>query len=152
MTAPPLRFGYTGLRVRNVRRSLRFYRALGFRIHRSGRMEHGGRWYHLARPGVRHRIELNFYPVGNRFYTPFRAGTEFDHFGFFTNRVDEWLRRALRAGGTLAIDLRETRERLVYVRDPDGNWIEFVGPPPKVRTAPAPASRRRRRRPRTTGS
>jgi catechol 2,3-dioxygenase-like lactoylglutathione lyase family enzyme len=48
-------FVYAGLRVRNLPRSLRFYRKLGFRIHKRGTMGHGGQWVHLAyqaRPSV----------------------------------------------------------------------------------------------------
>lgn len=92
-------------------------------------MEHGGRWVHLKIPGQPQMLELNFYPRGNRFYEPFHAGTELDHLGFFVDDIDGWVKRARRVGGTLAVDFSETRERLAYVRDPDGIWIEFVGKP-----------------------
>jgi len=36
-----IEFVYAGLRVRNLDRSLRFYRKLGYRIHRRGTMGHG---------------------------------------------------------------------------------------------------------------
>jgi catechol 2,3-dioxygenase-like lactoylglutathione lyase family enzyme len=83
-----LRFGYVGIRVRNLDRSLRFYRGLGFRIYRRGQMEHGGRWVHLTYPGSNQRLELNYYSPSNRFYEPHRRGTEMDHIGLFVHDLD----------------------------------------------------------------
>jgi len=125
-------FVYSGLRTRHLDRSLRFYRRLGFRVHRRGRMEHGGVWVQLAFPGAAQRIELNFYPPGSRFYEPFRHGTEFDHLGFRVSDVEAWETSLRRRGFRIAARIRETEENIVYTRDPDGNWIEFFGPPPKV--------------------
>lgn len=127
MPRRPVRFLYTGIRVRDLERSLLFYRAIGFRVRARGAMTHGGQWVHLVFPGSRHRIELNFYPRGNRFYQPHRKGTEFDHFGFYTSDVVGWSRRALRAGGTVVSDFVDGRQRLIYVADPDGIWLEAFG-------------------------
>ncbi|MCI4319669.1 MAG: VOC family protein [Thermoplasmata archaeon] len=124
----PARFLYSGLRVRDLERSLRFYRRLGFRVLARGTMDHGGAWVHLVYPHSRHRLELNYYPKANKFWEPFRAGTEFDHFGFYAPDVRGWLRTALKAGGKLVADFTEGKARLVYVRDPDGNWLEAFGP------------------------
>jgi len=79
-------------------------------------------------PGSRHRIELNYYPKGNRFYEPFRKGTEFDHFGFLVSDVAAWQRRALRAGATSVEDFTDGKSRLVYVNDPNGVCLEAFGP------------------------
>ncbi|MGI0068526.1 MAG: VOC family protein [Thermoplasmata archaeon] len=126
--APKARFLYSGLRVRDFERSLRFYRRFGFRRVAQGTMEHGGRWAHLVYPGSVHRLELNYYPPKNRFYEPIRRGTEFDHFGFYSPDPIAWKRAALRAGARLETEFVEGKHRLVYVRDPDGNWIEVFGP------------------------
>jgi catechol 2,3-dioxygenase-like lactoylglutathione lyase family enzyme len=132
MTAVKVEFVYAGLRVRDLARSLRFYRTLGFRVYRRGTMEHGGKWVHLLFPGATQRVELNYYPRGNRFYTPLRRGTEFDHFGFRVSDVDAWTRRLRALGLPIVAVVQETHERIVYTRDPDGNWVEFFGPaPPK---------------------
>jgi len=141
MTAPKLRYGYAGLRVQDLGRSLAFYRGLGFRIHRRGKMGHGGEWVHLRHGREFQRLELNYYPPGSRFFERYRAGSELDHLGFFTPDIDYWVRKARRLGATLAVDFSEPQERLAYVRDPDGIWIEFCGPPaappdrPKTRRA-----------------
>jgi len=149
MAKPTLRFAYTGLRVRDLRRSLAFYRGLGFRIHHRGTMGHGGVWVQLVHGDGAHRLELNFYPRGTRFHEPYRAGTELDHLGFFTPDVDHWIRTARRLGAPVVEDFSEPGERLAYVADPDGVWVEFVGPetsperrkPAVLRRAPRGRSR-----------
>lgn len=128
MPASGVRFLYSGIRTTDLDRSLKFYRALGFRVRAKGQMKHGGRWVHLVFPGSAHRVELNFYPKGNRFYEPFRAGSEFDHFGFYAPNVERWYRRALRAGGRPLLDFVDGRSRLVYVSDPNGICLEAFGP------------------------
>lgn len=124
-------FVYCGLRVRNLSRSLKFYRGLGFRVHRRGTMEHGGVWVHLSFPGAAQRVELNYYPRSSRFYEPMRRGTEFDHFGFRVSSVEAWERTLRRRRLPIVARVREAHENLVYTRDPDGNWIEFFGPVPE---------------------
>jgi catechol 2,3-dioxygenase-like lactoylglutathione lyase family enzyme len=101
-------------------------------------MGHGGQWVHLVFPGSRHALELNFYPKGNRFYEPFRKGTEFDHFGFYVLDVAAWYRRALRAGGKRVEDFVDGKNRLVYVNDPNGVCLEAFGPAKPRRRARTP--------------
>jgi catechol 2,3-dioxygenase-like lactoylglutathione lyase family enzyme len=121
---------YAGLRVRDLNRSLRFYRKMGFRVFRRGVMDHGGKWVHLSFPGALQRVELNFYPRSNRYYTPLRKGTEFDHFGFRVSNVEAWEAELRRRKLPIVARVREPHENIVYTRDPDGNWLEFFGPVP----------------------
>ncbi len=123
-------FVYAGLRTRNLARSLRFYKKLGFKVHKRGTMGHGGRWVHLAFPGAQQRLELNFYPRGSRFYEPIRKGTEFDHLGFRVSDVEAWERELRKRNLPIVARIREPFENIVYTRDPDGNWLEFFGPVP----------------------
>jgi len=130
MPGVKVEFVYSGIRVRNLPRSLAFYRRLGFRIHRRGTMGHGGQWVHLKFPGAAQRVELNYYPPANRFYEPIRRGTEFDHFGFHVSDVEAWETQLRRRRLPIVARIREPFENIVYTRDPDGNWLEFFGPPP----------------------
>lgn len=132
MTKVKVDFVYAGLRTRSLARSLRFYRKLGFKVYRRGRMEHGGIWVHLSFPGAAQRLELNFYPRSNRFFEPFRTGTQFDHFGFRVSDVEAWVKELRRRKLRIVARVREEHENLVYIRDPDGNWIEFFGPVPEA--------------------
>lgn len=131
MPRTKVEFVYAGLRVRSLARSIRFYRALGFRVFRRGKMEHRGEWVHLKFPGAEQRLELNYYPRGSRFYEPFRKGTEFDHLGFRVSNVAAMEKRLSRLGLPTVARVRETHENLLYTRDPDGNWVEFFGPVPE---------------------
>ncbi len=149
---PGPRLLYTGIRVRDIARSLRFYRSLGFRERFRGRMEHGGVFVHLVYPGQAHRIELNYYPRSNPYYEPFRPGTELDHIGFYVPDLEGWLRVLRRRRLPLVLDFSEGKQRVVYIRDPDNVWLEFFGPagrrpPPRRGRTPrrAPGARRRRR-------
>ena len=129
---PPIQveYVYAGIRVRNLTRSLAFYRRMGFRITARGTMGHGGRWVHLIFPGATQEVELNYYPRGNRFYQPPRRGTEFDHFGFRVSDVEGWESELRRRRLPIVARIREAHENIVYTRDPDGNWLEFFGPVP----------------------
>lgn len=132
-----LRWRYTGIRVRDLARSIRFYEKVGFRVTARGTMDHGGKIADLSFPGTSHWLELNYYPPGNPYYEPIRAGTEFDHLGFEVNDIEGWVRRVRRHRLTIVADFVERGTRLVYLRDPDGNWLEVCGP---VRSSPAKKS------------
>jgi lactoylglutathione lyase len=145
MAKPKIRFLYTGIRVRDLERSIKFYQALGMRELFRGSMAHGGQYVHLAIPGSIVRLELNYYPEGNPYYTPWGPGTEFDHLGFMADDADRWLGRLQKAGGTTAIpSWNEPGHRIGYVNDPDGVTIEVFSPlkkPKKSRPAPRKARR-----------
>jgi catechol 2,3-dioxygenase-like lactoylglutathione lyase family enzyme len=141
-----VRFMYSGIRVRSLARSVRFYRRLGFRVVSQGWFSHGGKWIHLIHPSSPHRIELNYYPKGTPFYEPFRPGTEFDHFGFFVSDPRRWIRQAVRAGGRPMTAFVDGPVLLAYVRDPDGVWLGACGPSEPERSARRPAKRARVRR------
>jgi len=91
-------------------------------------MKHGGVFVHLKKPGSSQRLELNYYPAGNRFYEKYRMGTEMDHIGFSVEDVDRTYKRAISKGAKrAAAPFSNNGERLAYVKDPDGIWIEFFG-------------------------
>ncbi|MCI4367230.1 MAG: VOC family protein, partial [Thermoplasmata archaeon] len=122
-------FVYSGIRVRDVARSIRFYRRLGFTVVQRGSFSHGGRYVHLALPGSSHRLELNFYPKGSRYYEPFPKGAAFDHFGFSAADPEAWLASARRAGAKFVLGYADRPgQQLYFVRDPDGVWLGVYGP------------------------
>ena len=145
---PPDRFVYSGIRVRNLTRSLAFYRRIGFREVKRGTFSHGGRWVHLEYPGSPHRLELNYYPRGSAFYTPLHGQEAFDHFGFYSPHPIRWLRRMLRAGARPKIGFVDGPVTLLFVTDPDGVWLGTAGPaePPRRRSRSATARRPARAR------
>ncbi len=138
---------YTGLRVRNLERSVRFYQALGMRVVLRGRTRLGG-YAHLSFPRSRHTVELNYFPRGSSAFEPFRRGSELDHLGFLVDDVDAWVSRLLRNGGKLKVrpfdaeivlvGRRRFPGRAAYVEDPDGIWLELMGSSAKPATRRTP--------------
>ena len=131
-----MHFVYFGIRVRNMKSSLRFYRkVLGMKVIHRGKMRHGGIFVHLKQPGSAQRLELNYYPSNNRFYEKYRKGTEMDHIGFWADDVDRTYSRLIAKGAaTAAAPFSNGKERLAYVKDPDGIWIEFFGADKRKKT------------------
>ena len=121
------RFYYAGIRVRNLNRSIAFYKsAFGMKVAAHGTMPHGGKYVQLVTPGSRMRLELNWYPKGSRFYTPYRSGEELDHLSFVVDDVKTAYKSLVRKGVKVAVDPEHSKGTEVYVKDPDGIWIELL--------------------------
>src|SRR3989442_4894773 len=123
-------FGYTGIRVRDLDRSITFYTTvLGMRV--TWRMkirETGGEIAVLKSPRGTQRLELNWYPPRGR-YRGYRQGDELDHPAFAVPDVDALLRDH-RGDFRLVIKTFDERtDRLADIHDPGGVWIEVKSPP-----------------------
>ena len=120
---------YSGIQVRDLRQSLKFYRFLGLKMSRRGTMEHGGKWVQLTDSSSKQRLELNWYPKGSRFYEKYCNGSELDHIGFIVDDAVKWFDLLVKRGAKPAAKpFGNERETLAYVKDPDGVWIELIGP------------------------
>jgi lactoylglutathione lyase len=125
--AMKFRFYYTGVRVRDLRRSVAFYtKVLGMKEVGKGTMPHGGRYVHLRGRGSRQRLELNWYPEESRFFSEYRQGEELDHLAFVVKDVKKAYRELLAGGAEPAVTPKESKGTEVYVKDPDGIWIELL--------------------------
>ena len=121
------RFRYTGIRVRDLDRSLGFYRdLLGMEEVARGTMPHGGVYVHLTSPGSPQRLELNWYPATSRFHVPYRTGEELDHLAFRVEDVGAALEELEGRGVEVVVGPDEAEDTEVYVVDPDGIWIELL--------------------------
>lgn len=114
---------YTGIRVRDLGRSRRFYcDGLGLRSSRSGRMAAGGVWEELRDPESGQVLELNYYPDN----PPYREGDELDHLGFRVDDLDVTIDRLVELGAKIRIPpFTDAGFRLAFLSDPDGVWIEL---------------------------
>ncbi len=122
-------FEYTGIRVRDLDRSRRFYtEGLGLRSLGSGRVAAGGIHELLEDPATGRQLELNFYPD----QPPYREGDELDHLAFRVDRLEPSLQRLADLGGRVRLPpFAEGGTRTAFVSDPDGVWIKLF-----ERTAP----------------
>jgi len=119
---------YAGIRVTNLARSVRFFtRGLGLLEVRRGTMPHGGIWVLLADPVSHQQLELNWYPRGSRYATPFVPGEGLDHLGVRVPNLRA-AGRKLRAVGARKVD--EVRWRgqvgVEYYEGPDQVWVELI--------------------------
>jgi len=138
---------YFGVRVRELGRSVRFYRDL-FGMEVSGSPD----WESvpptqpytvlLKDPVSGQRLELNYYPPGDPHAVEYDAGEELDHIGFRVDDLQGFLGRLAALGiapepmkhfdGPM---LETPTLRIAYVRDPDGIQLELfevrnpTGPP-----------------------
>jgi len=120
-------FAYTGIAVRDLDRSIRFYTEnLDMKLlRRSTIMETGGEIAELKSPDGNQLLELNWYPDRKEYCN----GHELDHLAFDVDDVDQALTELKAQGVDVAVEpFNEGNGRLAFVKDPDGIWIELTGP------------------------
>ncbi len=128
-----MEFAYTGIRVRNLSRSIKFYTILmGMRITDRGKMSHGGIFVQLASPTHKYtpqqRLELNWYPKNNIYYKKYAGGDELDHLAFHVYDVKSTFQKLKKKRVKVAVEpFTDGGWTLAYLKDPDGVWIELAG-------------------------
>jgi lactoylglutathione lyase len=123
---------YFGIRVTDMNRSSAFYtEALGLKeVGRGDMSEYGGgrgAWVLLRDPLTGQQLELNCYPKGSRYDTPYSVGEGLDHIGFVVRDVPKKYTELLSKGASpTEITPDSTDGWQACVTDPDGNWIEIA--------------------------
>jgi len=132
-----MRFEYTGIRVRELKRSIEFYtKTMGMKLVRRGKMRAGGTYIHLKSKNSQQLLELNYYPPDKKYYEEYVEGSELDHLAFWCKDVRRSYDKLLAGGATSAIEpWDESGYTLAFVRDPDGVWIELIGKKTKPNVA-----------------
>jgi lactoylglutathione lyase len=120
-------FTYTGIRVKDLDESVKFYTGvLGMKEEDRSEIEAtGGEASFLVSEDGGHRLELNFYPEGNRFASEYVPGEGLDHLAFKVDDLDKALAEAARAGHPAVLDIKGASTRWAYIEDPNGNFIEL---------------------------
>ncbi len=131
-----MKFKYTGIRVRDLKRSIQFYtRTMGLKQMHRGTMHAGGKFVQLIDEESQQQLELNYYPPGTKFHEEYYEGSELDHLAFWCKDVRKSYKKVLAAGATSAVEpWDESGYTLAFVRDLDGVWIELIGMKAKSRT------------------
>jgi lactoylglutathione lyase len=125
-----VRFWYTGIRVKDLEESIRFYaEALGFRVVLKGRMvAHEGTYVHMRTPTGKQILELNYYPKTSKFYEEYVNGSELDHIGLYVSDVRGQYKRLIKLGCEHAVEpFNQGSWVLAFVKDPNGIWLELIG-------------------------
>ncbi len=125
-----IRFWYTGIRVKNLEESIRFYKeALGFQVVMRGKMKvHEGTYVHMRTPTGKQILELNYYPEMSKFYEEYQNGSELDHLGLYVKNVREQFKRLMKHGCESAVKpFSQGSWVLAFVKDPNGIWLELIG-------------------------
>lgn len=126
-------FSYVGIQVRDLDRSIAFYRdLLGMQVGRREKVpETRGEWAELRSRDSPLLLELNWYPVGSpHFPGPYRHGNELDHLAFDCEDADAAYRELVARGAKPGLaPFTEGGSRLAFVVDPDGVWIELSSKP-----------------------
>jgi len=120
-------FLYTGIRVKNLEESVKFYTTM-LEMKETGRNKigaTGGTVVGLKSAEGGHELELNYYPRGNRHATKYASGEGLDHLAFKVEDLDKALAEFAKAGHRTVLDVKGPSSRWAYVKDPNGIWIEL---------------------------
>ncbi len=133
-----LRFTYTGIRVRDMDESIRFYtEVLGMEVVEPVQLTPptDGKVAELRSPGSAQLLELNWYEPGSRFGPEYSNGEQLDHLAFECEDVEQVVRELESKGATVRVRSREIGPtegwREAFIEDPNGIWIELI--PMKVK-------------------
>jgi len=121
------KFVYTGIGVRDLDRSIKFYtEKLGMKLtYRCKIAETNGEIAELKSSEGSQVLELNWYSNRKEYVN----GDEVDHLAFNVEDVDQALAELKAQGVDVAMEpFNEGDGRLAFIKDPDGIWIELMGP------------------------
>ncbi|MDV3278361.1 MAG: VOC family protein [Nitrososphaerales archaeon] len=121
------KFTYVGIRVRNLRKSVWFYKKLlGMKYKGRFKIEATkGEVAFLQSSGGKFGIELNYYPRNSPFYTKYTVGEGLDHLAFGVANLERALGEAKRMGHPVVKEIEGKTSRWAYVKDTNGIWIEL---------------------------
>ncbi len=122
------KFIYTGIRVKDLEASMKFYTSLlGMKVRSENTVEASrGTVVDLVSEDGGPVIELNHYEKGSRFDARYDAGEGLDHLAFAVKDLDAALEEAKRAGHPTILKMQESGSRYAYIEDPNGIWIELA--------------------------
>jgi len=117
---------YTGIRVKNLDESVRFYTTL-FGMKETGRSEvkeSQGQTVALQSEDGGPSLELNYYRKGSKFDTEYSVGEALDHIAFQVEDLDKLKAEAAKAGHPIILEMTSGSSKWAYIQDPNGIWLE----------------------------
>jgi len=121
------KFGYVGIRVIDLQKSIDFYtKLLGMNLMNRSKMElTRGETVVLQSEKGGPILELNNYREDSPYNTKYTPGEGLDHLAFKVDSLDKALEEAEKEGHKTILKLQQEDGRWAYIEDPDGNWIEL---------------------------
>ncbi len=121
------KFAYTGIRVKDLEKSVKFYTQLmGMKEAGRGNVDiTGGQTVSLVTEEGGPQLELNFYPEGSKFATDYSAGDGVDHLAFKVDDLDAALQEATNLGHPKVLEMKAGESRWAFIQDPNGIYIEL---------------------------
>jgi lactoylglutathione lyase len=127
------RFIYTGIRVKDMDESIKFYtEVLGMEIveKRERTEPTKGEGVTLKSPNSNQLLELNFYERDSPFFTPYENGEDLDHLAFDVENLESAISDLRRKGVEIVVEPyqigKEAGWKEAFIRDPNGIWVEFL--------------------------
>lgn len=116
---------HTCYRIVNIDRSVKFYKALGFKESRRMGLPDGATNVFMGLPDDGDRLELTYNPG----VESYEIGTGYGHIAITTPELDKTLEELAKQGITPEkppYTVSEGSTRICFVRDPDGYRIELI--------------------------
>lgn len=138
-----LKFGYTGIRVRDLDGAVEFFtKHLGMKLRSRVKADWSkGEFVNLISEGEKHWLELNWYADDSPLEGPFREGDELDHLGFQVDDFEGLLRKLNDAGYPTKIGpIRMGRWEVAFVQGFENIWLDIY------RITPTPRKTKKRRK------
>ena len=124
------RFIYTGIRVKNMDESIRFYsEVFGMEIEeeRERTKPTKGEVVTLKSPNSNQLLELNYYEKDSPFYAPYLNGEDLDHLAFDVDNLESTVSDLKRKGFEIIVEPYQIGGwREAFMKDPNGIWIELL--------------------------
>ena len=127
------RFIYTGIRVRNMEESLKFYTdVLGMTITEplQKTAPTKGSVVTLKSPNSEQVLELNHYEEESPFNSAYVNGEDLDHIAFDVQDLESTVKELKRRGVEVVVEPYaigwDVGWKEAYIKDPNGIWIELL--------------------------
>lgn len=131
-----MRFGYTGLRVRDLDKAIEFFtETLGMRLRsKVDATWNRGVFANLGYDGEEHYLELNWYAPDSPHHAQFVEGEQLDHLGIKVEDFEGTLKRLEDAGYPIKIGpIHDDGWHIAFVEGVEGIWLDIY----KVDPAPS---------------
>jgi catechol 2,3-dioxygenase-like lactoylglutathione lyase family enzyme len=122
------KFGYTGIRVRNLNGEIDFFtRYLGMKVRSRIKADWSkGEFASLVSKGEKHWLEINWYSDNSPIAAPFREGEELDHLGFQVDDFEGLLKTLSEAGYPTRIGpIRMGVWEVAFVQGFENIWLDI---------------------------